>query len=69
MPGAILPTIEVCPESRVPLNTLPVNCGCSICSGLVLRLISVSFGGFFNVRAMPTVRFIKLATLPFKWLG
>ena len=27
---------------------LPVNCGCSICSGLVLRLISVSFGGLMS---------------------
>ena len=33
------------PRKPSTAHTLPVNCGCSICSGLVLRLISVSWGG------------------------
>ena len=33
------------PRKPSTAHTQPVNCGCSICSGLVLRLISVSLGG------------------------
>ena len=36
------------PRKPSTAYTLPVNCGCSICSGLVLRLISVSFGGLMS---------------------
>ena len=36
------------PRKPSTAYTLPVNCGCSICSGLVLRLISVSFGGLIS---------------------
>ena len=36
------------PRKPSTAYTLPVNCGRSICSGLVLRLISVSFGGLMS---------------------
>ena len=36
------------PRKPSTAYTLPVNCGCSICSGLVLRLISISFGGLMS---------------------